>query len=364
MVSRIDINQWLDRIEPIRRGDKINTKNYCKHTHCHSRRELKGHPLSPPASSSYASERRTPSRSSAGPSSRSKPEPDQDQDQDLQARLKRRRRRSCLQSMYLSSSSLRTPNNKRRRLQAAAVPERDADEDDHHHHQQTGLSHGAHDDDGDEDEAEPLGQEQDPDQCGDDGNQVETPRPVWTARRSGNISTNPTSLHLDAGPFSSPTKRPRRKHTPNSFSSASASGLVEDSDAGDSTSNTSRQSGASSPIKKMAAMELSPDGLETRPFSLDDPRMPQSLADLLVEMEAYGNGEQVLPWSQKVNFPLTRPRPSTVAVTVAAFTSVLIRWAWGLLAERDRTSGKDRPTLLGLSKLHVCRPCRCPEPRS
>ncbi|KUI65298.1 hypothetical protein VM1G_00781 [Cytospora mali] len=49
----------------------------------------------------------------------------------------------------------------------------------------------------------------------------------------------------------------------------------------------------------MAAMELNPDGLETRPFSLDDPRMPQSLADLLIEMEAYGNGEQLLSWSQK-----------------------------------------------------------------
>lgn len=204
--------------------------------------------------------------------------------------------------MYSSSPSLRTPNNKRRRLQAATVLERDPDEDGHHH-QQTGLSHGAYDDGGDgghdTDEADPLGQEQDPDQGGDDGNQVETPRPTWTARRSVNISTNATSLHLDASPSSSPTKRPRRKHTLNSSSSASASAFVEDSDAGDSASNTSRQSGASSPIKKMAAMELSPDGLETRPFSLDDPRMPQSLADLLVEMEAYGNGEQVLLWSQK-----------------------------------------------------------------
>lgn len=205
--------------------------------------------------------------------------------------------------MYMSSSSLRTSNNKRRRLQAAVITGRALGEDDQ---QQIGLLYGedgddSHDSGGghDTEEADSIGQDQDQD---GDSDQVRTPRPVRTVRRSIDISTNATSLHQDARAPSSPTKRPRRKPDNSSSSASSSSALGEDADEGNSVSNTSRQSGASSPVKKMAAMELNPDGLETRPFSLDDPRMPQSLADLLVEMEAYGNGEQVLSWSQKVSY--------------------------------------------------------------
>lgn len=270
MVSRTAIFQWLSQIEPSRRDD--TSLKHCGYTHSHGRKQ---HPLSPPASLLlYASDRRTPGHPSASASLRSKPNPE--------------RKR---QSRSMSSSS-RTPNNKRRRLQAAVITRPDPHGEDGQQH--TGLSHGDDGDDGyvDDDYMEEV------DLTGQDryGDQVETPRPVRTVGRSININTRLPS---------SPTKRPRRKpETSHSSVSSSSSALRENGDEGNSVSNTSRQSGALSPTKKMAAMELNPDGLETRPFSLDDPRMPQSLADLLVEMEAYGNGEHVLSWSQRVSYPL------------------------------------------------------------
>lgn len=59
-------------------------------------------------------------------------------------------------------------------------------------------------------------------------------------------------------------------------------------------------SGSRSPTKRMAAMELQPDGVETRSFSLTDSRLPASLVGLLVEMEACGHGAGVVSPALKV----------------------------------------------------------------
>ena len=59
-------------------------------------------------------------------------------------------------------------------------------------------------------------------------------------------------------------------------------------------------SGSRSPTKRIAAMELQPDGAETRSFSLTDSRLPDSLVDLLAEMEACGRGIGVVSRALKV----------------------------------------------------------------
>jgi len=59
-------------------------------------------------------------------------------------------------------------------------------------------------------------------------------------------------------------------------------------------------SGSRSPTKRIAAMELQPDGAETRSFSLTDSRLPDSLVDLLAEMEACGRGFGVVSRALKV----------------------------------------------------------------
>lgn len=339
MVSWTDnIVQWLDRIEPSRPGDDTDNKNrkHYKHIHKHTYRHILNrsgqYHLSPSASSSYLTfDHRRPSHPNANIS------PDQEQEPHLGSR--RRRPCSCSTSMSIfttssscspwSSPPLRTPSTKRQRRQTTVTPGRDLDGD---NQQQTGSfyvdgnSDDGHDDGSSQDrmgEADAVGedpqQDQDYERDGDvngNGDQMETPRPFQTAIRRGiNTSTNNAIIqHQDARPHLSPTKRPRssssltkrprrKQLTDNSSSSMSGSVFMGDGDRRDSASNTSRRSGASSsPTKHIVSMELDPNGLEVRPFSLDDARIPKSLAGLLAEMEDCGNGQNVLPCSQRVSY--------------------------------------------------------------
>ena len=89
--------------------------------------------------------------------------------------------------------------------------------------------------------------------------------------------------------------------------SATASGSVISSllSSRSSRSQMSDQSGSGSrsPTKRIAALELQPDGVETRSFCLTDSRLPESLGDLLVEMEACGRGAGVVSRALEVHPP-------------------------------------------------------------
>ncbi|KAH6867695.1 hypothetical protein B0T10DRAFT_325391 [Thelonectria olida] len=52
----------------------------------------------------------------------------------------------------------------------------------------------------------------------------------------------------------------------------------------------SQASGRSSPSKRIAALELDPDGIETRVLSLTNPLLPDTLAEILSELEDCSNG--------------------------------------------------------------------------
>lgn len=69
-------------------------------------------------------------------------------------------------------------------------------------------------------------------------------------------------------------------------------------------------SGSRSPTKRIATMELQPDGVETRSFSLTDSRLPDSLVDLLADMEACGRGIGVVSRALEVRSSSTPALPS------------------------------------------------------
>ncbi|KAK1761711.1 hypothetical protein QBC33DRAFT_553411 [Phialemonium atrogriseum] len=121
----------------------------------------------------------------------------------------------------------------------------------------------------------------------DEEDQQQTPR----------ASENSRSLQDETRWSTSPTKRHQglqRNH------STQAVSIISVSSQSDSQSQaSSRTSGRSSPTKRMAAMELNLDGLESRTLSLTNPDLPNALADLLSEMEVCSTGAGVVSRSRK-----------------------------------------------------------------
>lgn len=61
-------------------------------------------------------------------------------------------------------------------------------------------------------------------------------------------------------------------------------------------SERSRTSSRSSPLKQLAALEVSSDAVEPRALSLSDPNLPPALSDLLEDLEKCNNGTHVIPF--------------------------------------------------------------------
>lgn len=61
----------------------------------------------------------------------------------------------------------------------------------------------------------------------------------------------------------------------------------------ESQSTQSQASGRSSPTKQIAALELNPEGVETRVLSLKNQSLPPALSELLLDFEMCSNGVQV-----------------------------------------------------------------------
>ena len=122
----------------------------------------------------------------------------------------------------------------------------------------------------------------------DEEDQQQTPRASEKSR----------SLQDETRRSTSPTKRHQGLQRNRSIQAVSVISVSSQSDSQSQAS--SRASGRSSPTKRMAAMELNLDGLESRTLSLTNPDLPNALADLLSEIEGCSTGAGVVSRSRKV----------------------------------------------------------------
>lgn len=129
-----------------------------------------------------------------------------------------------------------------------------------------------------------------------DGDREEDDEQQETPKASDKSSILQTQFRQPASPLK---RTPRQRHHQPQLQShgkpASVSSLSSLSE-----SQHSSASGRSSPTKKIAALELNPDGLETRMLSLTNLLMPPALADMLAEMEGCGAGAGVVSRARKV----------------------------------------------------------------
>lgn len=92
---------------------------------------------------------------------------------------------------------------------------------------------------------------------------------------------------------------PRPKRTANMFDVQSTPSFQSRSHS--QSQSTSQQSGASSPRKKLAAMGLGPEGVEVRALTGENMSLPDSLVELLADMELICRGTSVISDSLRVS---------------------------------------------------------------
>ncbi|KAH8661187.1 hypothetical protein BGZ61DRAFT_369428 [Ilyonectria robusta] len=91
----------------------------------------------------------------------------------------------------------------------------------------------------------------------------------------------------------SPTKRQNRRRAHRTHTASPIPSLSSQSES------QSYTSGRSSPTKRLATLELNHDGIETRVMSLTNPLLPETLAEILSELEFCSNGLGVVSRSCK-----------------------------------------------------------------
>lgn len=83
-----------------------------------------------------------------------------------------------------------------------------------------------------------------------------------------------------------------------------------------SSRSESKASGRSSPTKKFSALELNPEGIETRVLSVGDLSLPDSLFSLTVELDGCNNALGVISQSRKVRSTLHTPSQCYIDISV------------------------------------------------
>ncbi|KAL2802427.1 hypothetical protein BJX63DRAFT_437878 [Aspergillus granulosus] len=132
-----------------------------------------------------------------------------------------------------------------------------------------------------------------------------TPEEIIEWRRFHDMlaATTPNPISKPADPPLSPSKKPDAKDgdTPKASSSRRTVASLQPASAATTfpvlesqCEQSSRTSGRSSPSKRMAALELYSEGVESRVLSLTDPNLPAPLAELLVELEKCSLGVGVI----------------------------------------------------------------------